>query len=86
MANENITPNEPVRTIDPVYQDIKTKLMKSVEITMERKFAEEVEFLEGLNAESMIADTFQVDYSRGLKTNEVESRRLKYGSNKKEGS
>ena len=69
---------------DPAYTEVKEKLMKAVDITMERKFAEEVDFLNSLNAEHLIAETFNVDFRKGINTSEVEERRIKHGTNKKE--
>ena len=70
--------------LDSAYKEVKKILMKAVDITMERKFAEEVVFLDYLEAENLIAETFGVDFRKGINTSEVEERRRKYGTNIKE--
>ena len=63
------------------YQESKQKLIRAVELVSERTFDEELEHLSAINAEKLIADTFRVDFLKGINTSEVDQRRKEFGSN-----
>lgn len=63
------------------YQEAKAKLKKAVDLANERMIPETIHHLADIDAENLIAETFKVDFSKGINMSEVDDRRRNFGSN-----
>lgn len=66
------------------YHNVKDKLAQAARRAQNRDFSEDIDYLESIQAEKLIADAFNVDFSTGLRIVEVDENRRKFGANRSE--
>lgn len=80
-----ITPEEsmtPVRSSP--FKVERGQLIKALDNATDRKFCEEVDFLETLESECSLEQALSTSYQAGISSSEIEDRRFFFGSNKRE--